>query len=135
MKLDLSIAFDNNKAKAYFDKLMDSKSKIELKEFKPKRTVSQNKYLHVCFTIVANETGYTVEEAKTVLKREHGAFMVYEKEGNKFLRSTATLDTLEMTMFIDWLRRFAMDHGYYIPTPEEFLQSQFEIEKELQYIK
>lgn len=136
MKLDLSNSFDLNKAETYFEKLKKKKAKIELKEFHAKRSLDQNSYLHVCFTILANETGYTIAEIKTITKREHGAFMVYEKEGQKFLRSTAYLDKLEMTMFIDWLRQFANDQlGAYIPSPSEWIQNQFEISKQLQHVK
>jgi len=136
MKLDLSQSFDLNKGALYFEKLKDKQAKIELKEFRQSRSIPQNSYLHVCFTILANETGYTIEEIKSITKREFGSFMVYEKNGHKFLRSTAHLDTLEMTEFIDWLRQFASDQlGCYIPTSEEYLVSQFEINKQLEHVR
>jgi hypothetical protein len=136
MKLDLSKSFDLNKATLYFEKLKEKNAKIELKEFRQSRSLSQNSYLHVCFTILSDATGYTIEEIKTITKREYGSFMVYEVKGNKFLRSTSTLNTLEMTSFIEWLRHFANDQlGAYIPTSEEYLQSEFEISKQLEHIK
>ena len=136
MKLDLSNSFDCNKANSYLTKLIDKKAKIELKEFRPSRSLTQNKYIHVCFGILADATGYTIEEMKIVTKREFQSFMIYEKNGVKFLRSTADLDSLEMTMFIDWLREFANDQlGAYIPTPEEYMMSEFELLKNLERVK
>lgn len=62
--------------------------------------------------------------------------MIYEKEKTKFLRSTADLDSKEMTEFIDWIRTFSSEQfGAYIPTPDEFLQNEFEIKKQLEHVK
>lgn len=128
LQKDFELAYE------YFMKLAESNSKINLTKIKTKRTVSQNAYIHVCFGIICMETGYSIQEAKTVLKREYG--LVYEKNGNKFLRSTADLDTGEMTGFIDWIRQFAhVQLGAYIPTPDEYIQNQFEIDKQLEHIK
>ena len=131
MKLDLSKDFDRNKAQAYFKKLCDKKAKIELKEFYAKRTLDQNAYFHVCVSMFADFSGYTNEEMKTMLKREFGDFMIYDKNGHKFLRSSAELDKMEMIEFVDWIRRLAAEQGCYIPTSEEYIQHQFDIEKQL----
>lgn len=134
MKLDLSKSFDRNKAEVYLKKLTEKGAKAEIKEFIQKRNLSQNSYLHVCFASIAKETEYRIDEAKIVLKREYG--LVYEKNGQKFLRSTATLDKLEISDFIDWLREFSLTQlGTYIPTSEEYIQHQFEIEKDLEQVK
>lgn len=136
MKLDLSNSIDKQRATTYIGKLMDKEAKIELKEVRPKRSLNQNSYLHVCFSIIALETGYSLQEAKTVLKRAYGDGMVYEKHGQKFLRSTADLDSLEMTHFIDWLRSFALDQfDCYIPTSEEYLENQFMVDKEIERVR
>lgn len=135
MKLDLSKPYDLNRARQYFNKLIKKGAKVELKEYRNQRSLSQNAYLHVLFTIIANDTGYTVEEAKTAIKRRCD-FMIYTKNTEKFLRSTTDLDTKEMTDFIDWLRLFSMEElDVYLPTPDEYLQGQFEIEKELEHVK
>ena len=97
---------------------------VEVKMIKPARTINQNKYLHVCIGLIAKETGYTMQEAKIVMKREHG--LEYEKNGKRFLRSTRELDTGEMTKFIDWMRNMAGEVlGIYIPTSEEYLIDPF----------
>lgn len=73
------------KAKQYFNKLLTSYSKFELRKITPKRTLKLNSYLHVCINTYAIEFGYTLKEAKTYLKRIC-PFMVYEKNGQKFLK-------------------------------------------------
>jgi len=40
-----------------------------------------------------------------------------------------------MTNWIDWIRSFGLDKGIYIATPEEYITNQFEIDKELNYVK
>ena len=132
MKFNLSKDLDKKIAQERFNKMLSKGSKIELKEFRFKRTLDQNRYLHVCIAYVCLDTGYTREEAKIVLKREYG--LVYDKAGVKFLRSTKDLDTKECADFIEWIRNFSLDNGSYIPTPEEYLENQFEIEKEFEKI-
>ena len=130
MKLDLNKPFDLNKFKAYQDKLILKKAKIELKELRDKRTLRQNSYLHILFSLYAIEFGYTLAEAKTFLKRKSD-LLTYEKSGDKFLRSTADLNTKELTTFIDWIRTFAGVNGCYLPTSEEYIQQSFEIDKDI----
>lgn len=131
MKYDLSNKLDRLKAQTRFDLLLSQNKRIELKAYQPQRSQQQNKYLHVCIALVAQETGYTLEEAKTELKREYG--MIYEKNGKHFLKSTTELGPSEMTAFIDWMRVLAAEKlGVYIPTSEEYFTDPFKVEKELE---
>jgi len=134
MRLDLSKNIDRTRAAAYMNKLIEKGAKIELKQFKPKRSLSQNSYLHLALSIIANESGYSLAETKTLMKRQYG--LMYEKNGQKFLKSTSQLDTKEMTDFIDFLRSFSLEQlGAYILSPEEFLENQFYVLKELDHVK
>lgn len=137
MKLDLSIGYDLGRFKAYSDKLIKKGAKTELKEIRAKRSINQNAYFHLCISFFCNEAGYSLIEGKTILKRTFGKFMVYENKGNKFLTSSANIDTEQMTEFIDWIRNIAcMENlGVYVPTPEEYIQNQYHIDRELQYLK
>ena len=92
MIYDLSNNEDKNRASFKFYQLVEGGKVIVLNEKRKKRSISQNRYLHVAITIFAIEVGYTIEEAKTVLKREC-SFMVYEKEGMLFLKRTRDLNT------------------------------------------
>jgi hypothetical protein len=100
-------------------------------EPKPIRSNRQNRYLHSIIALYAIETGYTLEEMKTVLKRECG-FMVYEKNGVKFLKSSAGMDTKEMTDWIDWIRHSAGMNSIYLPSADEFHTDYDEIEKTIE---
>jgi hypothetical protein len=132
MLLNLSNEIDKKKAESYLEKLMEDGSKIELKKVQEKRSINQNSYLHVCAAMICQESGYTIEECKIELKRQFGKFFIYEKNGHKFLLSSRDLDTVQMTEWIDWIRQMAIDTlGIYIPTPEEYLQHQFELDRQL----
>lgn len=118
------------KANAYYKKLVDSKSKFELRKIIPKRSISLNSYLHVCISIYAIEYGYTLEEAKTYLKRIC-PFMVYEKNGQKFLKETSKMNNLECSDFVEWIRNYSAQNGLYIPEAEEYRLNKYEIDKQI----
>lgn len=130
MLLDLSNPLDVNKADTYFKKLLKNKDKIELKKITSKRSLNLNAFLHVCISIFAIELGYTLEEAKTLLKRSCD-FMIYEKNGQKFLRKTSKMDNKECSEFVSWIRNYASKQGIYIPDASEYLENKFNIDKEI----
>lgn len=134
MLLDLSKTIDNKKFRDYANLLISKEYKVSLQKIIPKRTIQQNKYLHVCITLFAIEFGYTLEESKTLLKRLCD-FMKYEKNGNKFLKKTSLLDSSELTKFIEWIRNYAGMNGLYIPTSEEYISNRFEIDREIEKSK
>ncbi len=125
MKYNLSDEVEKQKAIFKFKKLLSEKKKVELKELKPRRTISQNSYLHVCITLYAIEIGLRVEEAKIQLKRIC-PFMVYDmtdKTGanHKFVKQTSIMTTKEIGEFIEWIRNHAATElGCYIPTAEQY---------------
>lgn len=126
MIYDLSKYEDLQKATYNFTKLKESKAIILLQVKSKKRTIKQNAYLHVIITL------YAIEEAKTLIKRECW-LMRYTKNGNVFLKRTRDLNTIELTAFIDWLRYWSAKQGCYLPTPEEYLKNQIEIDKSIAY--
>ena len=130
MMLDLSNPTELKKAETYFSKLAESKEKIELKKLINKRSLNLNSYLHVVITLFAIEYGYTLDEAKTLLKRECG-FMIYETKGTKFLKQTSKLDNLECSKFVEWIRNYASQQGLYIPDAEEYKTNKFNIDKDI----
>ena len=130
MKFDLKRVDDRIKAANYFKKLLDQDARIEMKAFRDSKTNRQNKYLHACFKVLSEYSGYTLEEVKQIMKMRCD-FMRVEKGDHLFLRSISELDTLEMTRFIDSIRMFGLEHSCYIFTPDEFYADQFNIEKKL----
>ena len=134
MKYDLSIKEDRYKAAAYFEKLMDKNSKIEIKKIYPKRTGDQNSYLHVLFSMYGLEFGYTIDEAKVVIKRDLG--YIYEKNGVKFLEHTSEMSTLQLTDFIKKFRNLSSTQGLYLPEPHEVTYEMLnELEKHQIYLE
>ncbi len=129
MKFDLKT--QQTEAINYFNKLLENECRCEIKEVKKKRSVSQNAYLHVCISLFAVSTGYTLEEAKTLLKR-NCPFMVYEKNNVKFLKNTSTMNSKELTDFIEYIRNFSARQNIFIPSSEDYLLHQFEIDKEIE---
>ena len=117
-------------AKMYLRKLIEQGKKVEIKAINKPRSITLNAYLHVAITLYAIHFGYTLEEAKTLLKRMC-SFMIYEKNGQKFLRKTSKLDNVECSEFVKWIRNHASKQGCYIPTPEEYKKNQFNIDKEI----
>lgn len=111
-------------------RLADEECIIELKKKRKQRSLRQNSYMHVCITLFAIEFGYTMEEAKALLKR-NCHFMVYEKNNQKFLKSTKDLDTKEMTDFIEWMRNYASNHGLFIPSSQDYIDNKYFFDKQI----
>lgn len=126
MILDLSNTIDLNKFNAYQAKLISKAARVELKELRPPRTLNQNNYLHVVLSIWALEYGYTLAEAKVLLKQLFGIKYTHES-GHEFAKSTADYTTAELSAFIDRIRNTAAADGCYIPDAEEYLINHYKI--------
>jgi len=110
---------------------MEQSLKIELKKIPKRRTLTQNAYLHVLFSLWGNEYGYSVEEAKIVVKR--ALKYTYERNGTTFLMHTSEMDTKELSEFVDKFRNWSALNGCYLPTANEIGENYsdyaFEIER------
>jgi hypothetical protein len=133
MLLDFGNSIDVGRARAYLDKLVKEKKRCEIKSIRERRTARQNSYLHVCIGMFCAETGYTVDEAKELFSLQNPDEFRYSKNGVSFRKPTSEMNTKEMTNFIDLIRSMAYDQlGLYIPTSQEYLENQFQIERELE---
>ena len=95
---------------------------VEIRNNLPRRSNQQNRYWHgVCFPIIAELTGYTEEEAKSVCKSLFLAPKILTIKGFdvEIQRGTADLDKKEALDFTDKVRNLAVDLGGVIPTPCE----------------
>ena len=117
-------------------KLAESGKVIELTEKKPRRSLPQNKYLHVILAYFGTQTGNTLEWVKQQYYKKlvNPDLFIREKEDKylgriKVLRSSADLDTAEMSLSIDRFRNWsAQEAGVYIPAADEaILIQQMEI--------
>ena len=114
--------------------------RFELKAKHDRRSISQNSYLHLILTWFSIETGYTLEEVKQDIFKKvvnSSLFDDGEIEGKikglkiQRWRSTASLDTKELTLAIDRFRDFSSKElGIYLPEPNDLGLIQ-EIENEI----
>lgn len=124
MKFNLAVKAEKSEAHRYFITLFNKKSLVEIKKISPKRTLSQNSYLHLIIGAFGNHFGYTLAEAKIVYKEINRSIYLYEKKGRKFLRSSADLTKEEMAKSIDTFRQKSAEQGYELPlaTDQEWLR-------------
>jgi hypothetical protein len=121
LKFDLSTEFGTTKAAEYLARLSERGKPCEVKEIRKTRSNRANAYYWALVMYWGIHVGYTKKEAHRLLKREYG--LVYEKNGNKFLKSTADLETKEMAQYIEWFRNMSQSvHGVYLASPEEYEQ-------------
>lgn len=144
MLYDLSNPLQNESFGVKAEALRKKGCIVELTEKKPQRTANQNRYLHSILSYFGLEVGETAEYVKRYyfkLLCNKDTFVV-EKE-DKFhgkiqvLRSSADLDTAEMTVCIERFRNWASGEGVYIPSPEEHLlvqQMEIEISRNRMYL-
>ena len=141
MKFDLKNKDESFKAHEYFMKLTESENKIELKKVYPAKGNQQLKYFHVIVKLYAIEAGERSEYTKQIIVKTHICPEIFKttyknaKSGKirNDWRSTADLDSLELTKVIDKVRtRASIDLGAYLPTSEEFLSGSFAYYQEIE---
>ena len=126
-------------------KLAESGKVIELTEKKPRRSLPQNKYLHVILAYFGAQTGNTLEWVKRQYYKKlvNPDLFIREKEDKylgriKVLRSSADLDTSEFSLSVERFRIWAsQEAGIYLPSADEYIiiqQMEIEIEKNKEYL-
>lgn len=142
---DLSNPLDKANFLLRAKKLAESGKIVELTEKKPKRSLPQNKYLHVILAYFGTQTGNTLEWVKQQYYKKlvNPDLFIREKEDKylgkiKVLRSSADLDTAEMTESIEKFRNWtAQEAGIYIPSADEAIliqQMEIEIERSKEFL-
>lgn len=127
------------------NKLAESGKVIDLTEKKPRRSLPQNKYLHVILAYFGTQTGNTLEWVKQQYYKKlvNPDLFIREKEDKylgriKVLRSSADLDTAEMSLSIERFRNWAaQEAGIYIPSADEAIliqQMEIEIERNKEFL-
>jgi len=144
MKYDGANPLHAQQARAKLEKLIAGQKVFELTENKPRRTLKQNAYLHTCLGYFASQTGNTLEYVKQKYFKLLCNKDLFVREVDdkylgkiKILRSSAELDTAEMTTAIDRFRNWSASEGIYIPSSDESRLIQLmeiEIEQNKNYI-
>ena len=131
MIIDSSNQVEVIRAEQRFKWLVEHKKTFELKEKRTKRTYSQNNYLHLLLSYFGLELGYTLAESKQMYKGLNKDVFIYQKNGQQFIRSSADLDTKEMTITIDRFKNFAsVEAGVYLPEASDVIHLNY-IENEI----
>ena len=126
-------------------KLAERGAIVDLTEKKPRRSLPQNKYLHVILAYFGSQTGNTLEWVKQQYYKKlvNPDLFIREKEDKylgriKVLRSSADLDTVEMSLSVDRFRNWAaQEAGIYIPSADEAIliqQMEIEIERSKEFL-
>ncbi len=145
MLYDLSSPLDVQSAKTRFEYLVKRGCIVEITEKKPKRTLSQNSYLHLLLGYFASQTGNTLDYVKwnyykiacnpDIFIRKRKDEYIGEVE---YLRSSASLTTEEMSLSIDRFRNWSSaTAGIFLPdaTNEAALaEMQIEVERYKTYL-
>lgn len=145
MLYDLKNPLQCENFKTRVNKLYKDQKVVELTEKKPVRTIQQNKYLHVIIGYFASQCGYTLEYVKqNYFKILCNKDIFVRETDDKYLgkvtivRSSASLDTSEMTTAIERFRNWASaEAGIYLPEPHEsemLTYAQQEMERYKQYL-
>ena len=125
--------------------LSSSQKVVELTEKKPVRTIQQNKYLHVIIGYFASQCGYTLDYVKQNYFKILCNKDIFARDTDDqylgkvtIVRSSASLDTSEMTTAIERFRNWASaEAGIYLPEPHEeemLTYAMQELERYKQYL-
>lgn len=146
MVYDLNNPYDADKFRKRVAELLHRGVGVELRRIHQQRTMAQNRYLHMLLGYFASEFGLSLDEVKVdYFKRMVNADIFKAKRVNRkgrqvgYLRSTAELDTGEMTTAIDRFRNWSASvAGLYLPSANEqeallWVQKQIESDKDYLY--
>ena len=145
MIYDLGNNLQTGQAKMKLDRLIKKKAIIDLTEHRQRRSLPQNSYLHLLLGYFASQTGNTLEWVKRKYYKElvNPTIFIREKQDPfigavKYLRSSADLDTEEMSTSIDRFKNWsAQEAEIYLPdaeNPRELAEAQIEIERNKTFI-
>jgi len=97
----------------------DISGKFDLTPFKKKRTNPQNSYYWGCLVKhISNETGHDPDDTHGKLAYK---FLLVKTESQPFVRSTTSLNTVEMEDYNENVRRWASEFlQLYLPLPNEW---------------
>lgn len=125
MHYDLQNALDRECFKARVKKLYEQGAKVELKEIRQKRTLSQNAIFHLWIALIADHIGeYDRESLKRDIKQlflgSSEAYNRFTGETIQVEAKTSKLTTEQMSDLLSRVQHWAREElGIYLPSPEE----------------
>jgi hypothetical protein len=137
MRYNLSNSKEAKAAMSYLERLILKNRIVEIKKVDPRRSLNQNKYLHVLLASWGLQFGWKQHEAKQIYKELNKDIYEIKKQGRTILRSSAELNSAEMSKSIDVFRHHSQLMGYPLPlatNKEWIMQLQNEIERNAIYL-
>ena len=128
MKYDVSNPLHREQARERLEALLGKgHGIIELSEVKPRRSIKQNKYLHLLLGFFASEYGETIDYVKEQYFKLAANRSIFVRERDdklagrvSYLRSTRNLDKGEMQIAIERFRNWSsINAGIYLPSADE----------------
>ncbi len=115
--------------KAIIDRLPDGKRyDVEIKLFRAKRSIPQNRLLHLWCKCIEDETGQEAESVKRFCKEQFLGYKEVSMFGKQSyeLTPTSSLNTQQFTLFIEKIQAWAASElGIVLPIPEDLIFQQF----------
>jgi len=96
---------------------------VEIKERKITRSVMQNALMWKWYTVLGDHFGYTKDEMHEELATRFLGIVERKTIGGRLLiepRSTASLNTKEMTEYLDKIHALALNQEIKLPQPDYF---------------
>lgn len=125
MIYDLSKPTNVEMLKKRLNNLFKKQATVEVKEVVQPKTLNQNRYIWLCFTHVAFETGATKEDIYEVCKLMFAPF--YENTFDPEIDTKKGISKMskdEMTLFIDHSVTYLRQNGYELPDPDDLTAMQ-----------
>lgn len=115
--------------KSIIDRLPDGKRyDVEIKLLRAKRTIPQNRLLHLWCKCIEEDTGQDAESVKRFCKEQFLGYKEVAMFGQKSfeLTSTTSLNTLQFTLFMKKIQAWAASElGIVLPIREDLIFQQF----------
>lgn len=78
---------------------------IDVTDKKPSKTLEQIRLLYVLLNLIAKETGYTIEQAKVVIKKKREFYEDFEeKKSGEIIRRWKSFSNLNLDEAADWIK-------------------------------
>lgn len=115
MRYHLKSQTELDAAAEYLATLAGREATVDIKRVIKKRSLNQNSYFHLLISYWGAQNGYTIEEAKQILKEEQAELYEYRKGTRVFYRSSADLNEDDMRKSIDRYIEWAEVNGTDMP--------------------
>lgn len=120
MRYDLKSADEFDEAIRFVNHSFSADKMIEIKVVRPTRSLKANAYYHLLLQICGSEWGYSLAEMKIIHKRDISpSVFIYWKNEKAFTKSSADLNSKELSDAIEQLKKYSAEQGLVLPEPTD----------------